>query len=460
VPETPLVSVVTATYNWSSVLRYAIQSVLWQECQDFEMLVIGDGCTDDSAEVVASFDDPRVRWHNLPENSGSQGIPNAAGIAFARGRFIAYLGHDDLWLPSHLSTLVQTLTETGADIAYTLVSLIGPEGTNFHAIAGLSQSGGYEPDLLLPPSCAMHRRELAEEIGGWKDYRTIVEPPDREFFNRAFDAGKRFVSVPQLTVCKFPALWRKNSYLHRRSDEQAAYSQRIQADAHFLTDELLAIIATYALERRLSIPFPKAPEEIEPGWYVREYRRIRGLEPTDDPLSAPDGAMDDEAAPRTWSAHDIRPERYRQMLERALRERELQLADAERYMRALEAEIASKERAHGEAMRENATLHQHAAEQGQQAAEIARYVRALERDLAHTQDEVSRATVYAQSLEHALATRDAALRDSERYARSLEGALADRDEALRLAKHYVAALEIAIADRGADAGEGTEKRAP
>jgi hypothetical protein len=42
----PLISVITATYNWSSVLRYAIQSVLWQTLQDFEMLIIGDGCTD------------------------------------------------------------------------------------------------------------------------------------------------------------------------------------------------------------------------------------------------------------------------------------------------------------------------------------------------------------------------------------------------------------------------------
>ena len=89
----PLVSVITATYNWSSVLRYAIQSVLRQTCQDFEMIVVGDGCTDDSAEVVASFDDPRLRWHNLPHNTGHQSAPNNAGLELARGRYVAYLGH-------------------------------------------------------------------------------------------------------------------------------------------------------------------------------------------------------------------------------------------------------------------------------------------------------------------------------------------------------------------------------
>ncbi|PJF27365.1 MAG: hypothetical protein CUN53_04330 [Phototrophicales bacterium] len=64
-------SVLIATFNGSAVLRYAIESVLHQTVTDWELRVTGDGCTDDSAEVVASFNDPRIHWHNLPENSGS-----------------------------------------------------------------------------------------------------------------------------------------------------------------------------------------------------------------------------------------------------------------------------------------------------------------------------------------------------------------------------------------------------
>src|SRR5215216_5001189 len=100
--DLPLVSVVTATYNYSSVLKYAIQSVLWQTYQNFELWVIGDACTDDSEAVVASFGDSRIHWVNLPENSGNQAVPNNEGIARARGKYIAYLGHDDLWYPNHL----------------------------------------------------------------------------------------------------------------------------------------------------------------------------------------------------------------------------------------------------------------------------------------------------------------------------------------------------------------------
>ena len=77
----PTVSVVIATYQWSSALRCALRSVLRQSFQDFEVLVVGDGCTDDSAAVVQAFGDPRLRWENLPANTGSQSAPNNRGFA-------------------------------------------------------------------------------------------------------------------------------------------------------------------------------------------------------------------------------------------------------------------------------------------------------------------------------------------------------------------------------------------
>ncbi len=122
--QPPHVSVITATYNWSSVLRYAIESVLGQTPTDFEMLVVGDGCTDSSAEVVTSFNDPRLRWHNLPENTGHQSAPNNAGLAMARAEFIAYLGHDDLWYPIHLAKMVNMLESSDADVAYSWLEMI------------------------------------------------------------------------------------------------------------------------------------------------------------------------------------------------------------------------------------------------------------------------------------------------------------------------------------------------
>ena len=83
IAESPLVSVVIATYNWSEVLRWAIRSVRGQSYPHWELIVVGDRCTDDSEAVVESFGDPRIRWHNRERNAGSQSLPNNDGIAMA-----------------------------------------------------------------------------------------------------------------------------------------------------------------------------------------------------------------------------------------------------------------------------------------------------------------------------------------------------------------------------------------
>lgn len=72
------------------MLRYAIQSVLWQTRADWELIVVGDACTDDTAEVVASFGDRRIQFLNLEHNVGEQSGPNNAGLRRARGRYVAY----------------------------------------------------------------------------------------------------------------------------------------------------------------------------------------------------------------------------------------------------------------------------------------------------------------------------------------------------------------------------------
>ncbi len=139
--------------------------MLRQTFRDFELLVVGDACTDDSAEVVASFVDPRVRWHNLPVNSGNQYGPNNAGIEMARGRFIAYLGHDDIWLPDHLERHVATMEKTNADVTYSWLELIGPEPAVRRCVTGISTEEKYEGKTILPPTPAMHRRDVIEAAG-------------------------------------------------------------------------------------------------------------------------------------------------------------------------------------------------------------------------------------------------------------------------------------------------------
>jgi glycosyltransferase involved in cell wall biosynthesis len=280
----PLVSVVIATYNWSNVLRCAIASALRQTYPKIEVIVVGDGCSDDSAEVVASFADERVRWHNLAENSGSQSAPNNAGIELAHGDYIAYHGHDDVWLPSHLAIVTAPLRNQNAELAYSVTEILGPLGGGYRALRGVSRSGRYSPALWIPPSSVVHHKSLIQTIGPWRDYRTIDRPPDIDFVARAHEHGNRLVPVHALTVFKFNSAYRRNSYIEKPSHEQEHYIDRIERERAFIYRELGRV--AFATVRSLFVSIgkdlpqvPDPPDPLPPGWYVTQLRRIRGLEP-------------------------------------------------------------------------------------------------------------------------------------------------------------------------------------
>ncbi len=103
----PVVSVIMPCWNRERFVADAIRSVLAQTLAEFELIVVDDGSTDGSREVVASFSDSRVRC--LPrEHRGISAAMNA-GLAAARGRYIARLDSDDMWLPEMLATQVAVL---------------------------------------------------------------------------------------------------------------------------------------------------------------------------------------------------------------------------------------------------------------------------------------------------------------------------------------------------------------
>lgn len=99
---TPKVCVILPVHNGADVLMRAIGSVLDQELHEFELIVIDDGSTDDSAQLVRAIDDDRVRLIRLEENRGGNCARNE-GIRASRAPLIAFLDSDDRYLPNKLS---------------------------------------------------------------------------------------------------------------------------------------------------------------------------------------------------------------------------------------------------------------------------------------------------------------------------------------------------------------------
>jgi GT2 family glycosyltransferase len=274
----PKVSVIIATYNYSSVLRYAIATVLWQSFRDFELIVVGDCCTDDSEEVVRSFGDARIQWLNLRANSGSKSIPQNAGIERARGEYIAYLAHDDLWHPAHIETLLNAIEESAADFAHTIALYVPPPGETERSISGVFPDK-FRAGYALVHSSVIHRKNVVERIGNWPDSRSTHIPGDHLFWTRAADAGLRFFSVPKVTVWKFNASSRPDCYRHRRCDEQAHYFQLIQQDPELAEKELIDVARSAMIHGLGPLETYKVGRDAPPGGHVHRLRQIRGLEP-------------------------------------------------------------------------------------------------------------------------------------------------------------------------------------
>ena len=128
--RTPLVSVIIPAYNCAHFLGQAIRSVLAQTFMDYEIIVVDDGSTDDTAAVLGEFGD-QVR-HVSQANRGNAAARNA-GIALARGQWLSFLDADDLWAPRKLEQQ--------------LIDLIGSPGISVSFVRALKffESGDCEP---------------------------------------------------------------------------------------------------------------------------------------------------------------------------------------------------------------------------------------------------------------------------------------------------------------------------
>jgi glycosyltransferase involved in cell wall biosynthesis len=272
--DAPLVSVIIATYNWSAALRLAITSVQRQTIADFEVLVVGDACTDDSQTVVEDFDDSRIRWSNLAVNCGCQQGPNNFGLATARGEWIAYLGHDDIWAPRHLETTVAAARAAKAEVAVGGMIMYGPPGSGATRTAGIFGSGRCADTDFVPPSAMLHSRALIDRIGLWAAPGELRMPIDCDFFQRA-RAVSEVAATGEVTVFKFNATSRRNAYQIKSTAEQQACLAGLEGGDRFIAGELTKVVASAVTGDW----YPIQLHEAEPGVLYHLNRMNKGVEP-------------------------------------------------------------------------------------------------------------------------------------------------------------------------------------
>ena len=193
-PADPHFSVIIPVYNRVATLSRAISSVLAQSCQDFEIVIVDDGSTDDPASVVESFSEPRIRF--LTQKNKGGGAARNAAIDAARGRYIAPLDSDDVFLPHHLETMRTLLEDKTNTAAYARILVDRGEGRTFvtppRAIRPNENMGEY---LLcdrgfIPTITLVVDRLTAKRVRYHKDLRAAE---DTDFAMRLSMAGTKFV---------------------------------------------------------------------------------------------------------------------------------------------------------------------------------------------------------------------------------------------------------------------------
>lgn len=174
----PRVSALVPAYNRAKYIREAIESALAQTFDDLEVVVVDDGSTDNTAEVVRGIDDPRVRYLHQP-NGGVSAALNTACRA-AHGEFVAMLGSDDAWLAHQVETLLDVITQQpDASLAYGRAQAMDAAGRPLPQMLGVSlKYPGRELASLLYGDCVcglacLIRKDALERAGGF-DERLIA----------------------------------------------------------------------------------------------------------------------------------------------------------------------------------------------------------------------------------------------------------------------------------------------
>lgn len=140
-----LVSIITPCYNSAAFVGEAINSVISQTYTNWEMILIDDVSKDNTADIIKNYcqSDPRIRFFQLEQNSGSAAHPRNRGIREAKGRFIAFLDSDDVWLPDKLSRQLELFQQEQVAIVYSDYEKMKENGKRNHRLIKAPQVTDY-----------------------------------------------------------------------------------------------------------------------------------------------------------------------------------------------------------------------------------------------------------------------------------------------------------------------------
>jgi glycosyltransferase involved in cell wall biosynthesis len=222
----PKASVVIPTYNRAPLVKQAVNSVLQQSFTDFESIIVDDGSTDDTRELIQGIKDPRVKYF-YKQNGGVASARNF-GYAKASGQFICNLDSDDLWKNNFLEVMVSKLEEnTDYGAAYACRTILYRDGTTKpDRSTEHPKSGWVTEELFLNKSLVpIHTSGTCFRVNALEGFRyeeSLQNAADYDYWLR-ISTKVKFLFMPE---CSF--LYRKDHDVNPRKAFSRVNANRIR----------------------------------------------------------------------------------------------------------------------------------------------------------------------------------------------------------------------------------------
>jgi glycosyltransferase involved in cell wall biosynthesis len=194
------VSIVTPTFNCAPLLKRAIESVLKQTYQDWELLVVDNHSNDGTEELVRGYHDARIRYFMI-QNNGVIAASRNLAISQAKGEWLAFLDADDWWTPKKLEVSVCSLRQ-GWDVVYHDLYAAGPgsKGRLRRHVPSRALRQPVLDDLVnhgnaLPNSSVLVRRSLIDRVGRLSEDPALIAMEDFDCWLRVARISDRFLRI-------------------------------------------------------------------------------------------------------------------------------------------------------------------------------------------------------------------------------------------------------------------------
>lgn len=200
------VSVIMPAYNGEKYIAAAVRSVLKQTYRDLELIVIDDGSSDRTSEIVMSIKAVDERVVYISQINGGQGKARNTGIKVARGDLIAFLDQDDLWIETKLERQLEAWKETTADVVFCGSYVFRDDNVTDETMPWDTLCGRFDgvtmfPLLFLfdriPMLSAMARKSAVQSVGLLEEDRRYQNCDDYDLWLKLAEHGATFVGLSE-----------------------------------------------------------------------------------------------------------------------------------------------------------------------------------------------------------------------------------------------------------------------